>query len=99
MLRTIHRPLGYLVFGLAACAIIPWTGAVTAQPPGTKARGNFLPYQPPGTWRPTQAAQQIGLFGTNFSQNLFGYLGGQQGQGGGQGGIGGGGLGGGGLGG
>lgn len=82
MLRTIHRPLGYLAFGLAACAVVPWTGAVSAQPAGTKARANFLPYQPPGPMRPTQGQNVQGLFG------LGGGLGG--------GGLGGGGLGGGG---
>ena len=95
MLHTLSRSLSYAAFGLAVCALVPWVGVVQAQPtpragrPGAGRPSGFLPYQPPGAYRPNDP---FAFFGSG--QGGFNGQGGVGGQGGigGIGGIGGGGF-------
>src|SRR5687768_15240481 len=76
MFRSIHRQLVVLAAGLGVCALLPWTGAVQAQPRGG-ARNGFAPYQAPGPFRPNDP---FSIIGTPNGFNPFMNQGGNQGQ-------------------
>jgi hypothetical protein len=52
MFSTLHRILAVSATVLALGALLPLTGVVKAQPGRAPFRPGFLPYVPPGEWRP-----------------------------------------------
>ncbi|MCS7272106.1 MAG: hypothetical protein NZ703_13580, partial [Gemmataceae bacterium] len=73
MMRKLPGRLAVFAWILGACAVIPWTTGLRAQPGKAPFRPGFVPYVPPGEWRPAGVQGVQGIAGNQGVQGNQGF--------------------------
>lgn len=81
MLRTLPGRLAMVVGVMGVCTVVSWMAGVKAQPGKGPLCPGFLPYVPPGEWRPAGIQGNQGVQGVQGNQGFQGNRGIQGNQG------------------